>query len=117
MPAQCLRRGFAETRPVLQGKATELVEPVVGCNGGDRRRFVLGGAEGLPDALQPLVHEIALGALLMNVRKRVAQGPFADADCLAQGRDGDRIVQVAPQYFFGVGHDPKSRGQETTVSM
>ena len=76
-----------------------------------------GAAEGLPDALQPLVQKIALWALPVDIGERVAQRPLADADGLAQGRNRNRIVQVAPQYFFGVAHDPKSRGQETTVSM
>ena len=72
MSPQRLRRGFPEKRPVLQGKATELVETVVGRNGGDGGRLVAGVAERLPDALQPLVQEIALRALPVDICEGVA---------------------------------------------
>ena len=74
-------------------------------------------AECLPRRPQSLIQEISLRALSMNVGKRVAQRPLADANRIAQSRDTDRVVEAAPQHLFGFDHDPLSRGNASAVSM
>ena len=98
---ECFRGRLSKRLSVSGGKPSQLVEPVPGRDGGDRRRPCTGIVEGAPDALQPRGEQAPRRAHPAHAVEGIAKAAFAETGDPTEGVKRCGSIRMRADVGFG----------------
>ena len=114
---ECFGGRLSKRLSVSGGKPSQLVEPVPGRDGGDRRRPFTGIVEGAPDALQSRGEHAPRRAHPAHAVEGIAQAAFAETDDPTKGVKRCGSIRVRADVGFGALDSRAPRGDRPLAPL